>query len=622
MWSIPHRELILQTHLPRRCHSFATYHTRPRMTSPACRSISPQPWNPNYLNHGVPLEKIPRLRVEKALKTFEVSGIFQGMLRVISGVGSAQAADEPSPPAAASGEVASQQSTPRHPVASAWQVPSGVGLPTPSASIHDAGFFSPFGHQDSNADLFVQSPPSLQAVPEAQQPVAATYRDAASTLELSLYENLPEHHSASSQYLIGSPQGISSPSSIGTRLGKRRRDDEGYDMNLGSLGSHGQLFWPAEEHTPHELNGGDVPGSPSSSRRTKAPRNRKDKAATGTKPRAKLQAANGMSWSQDGLGATTSSTVGTNGPQENAPNDTGPGDPTNGVYLGPARNISHWLQSVYRNGLDGPTCLSSSSDGVGTTRAKGKGKATTEADHFPKIPVYRLKYCLFCGGRSDTMARHLETHRRHGGGDDGWVVTASNEGKFPRGKRLIEAVFLMCFATAKKGYEDPWSEEELAARHHFIEDFSDLDISNEENATVTNASIPEALKGRFVRWCDRLSRVRKCEQCGKKFARADSYRRHLKKCGGLPEHKQGDKQTPFPASATMFAGSSTAVASSSSAPWPEPFLPEPFPEPFPEPSPEPLPEELWAAFLSMSEFTVYEQPLDPAPPSPKRQRRF
>ena len=166
----------------------------------------------------------------------------------------------------------------------------------------------------------------------------------------------------------------------------------------------------------------------------------------------------------------------------------------------------------------------------------------------------------------------------------------------------------MCFATAKKGYGDPCSEEELAARHTFVEEFSSLDISAEEK--IANATIPEALKGpevlkgRFVRWCERLSDVRRCQQCEKKFAR-----RHVIKCGPAGQ-KEKNQQEPSLASASALPGSlSTPVASSSSAPWHTPL-------------PEPGPEQLWAAYFSMLELAPYEQPLEPAPPSPKRQRRF
>ena len=585
-------------------------------TEPEFRSASPQPWQPDYLNYGVPVHRLPRQRLENLLKTLEVSRLVREVSRPAPRTGSTQAADESIIPAA-SEEVVLTQSSPGYPVAFASQVPLEVDLLAPSTRVHDVEVFSPADAQFSNEALFAHSPAAPQPVPEAQQLLVAEFLDTRNSLDLSLYENdlgPPEHQLTWSEHFLSGPQELSTPASSGTHLGKRRRDSQDCDINLGSLGNNDQVSSPAEERQPHdsgegecEARAGDIPGSPSSSRREKTPRRRKNKVA---KPRPKLQAANGTSWSPDSLGTTS---FGASGPQDNTLDDKGPGGPTNGVYLGPARSISHWLQSAYRNSIDGPATLSPPNEGSASPGAKRKGKAkptATGAGHFLRIPVNRLKHCLFCGDRSDTMTRHLETHRRHGGGDDGWVVTASNEGKFPSGRKLIEAVLLMCFATAKKGYGDPWSEEELAARHTFVEEFSSLDISAEENAKIANATIPEALKGRFVRWCERLSDVRKCQQCKKKFARADSYRRHVKKCGGPAGQKEKNQQEPSLASASALPGSlPTPVASSSSAPWHTPL-------------PEPGPEQLWAAYFSMPELAPYEQPLEPAPPSPKRQRRF
>lgn len=524
-----------------------------------------QPWEPHYLNWGVIVDQQLAAKANIEMDTLL---LYWKMHKLVPDVRPAHSAYQfpfPTEAPTVTQEVLQPQEPPRQSVTSPSTMPPGMMLSTPSASSYDTAFSSPldFSDPDPNAIFFFPSPPTFHPTLEAQQPAAVVHLGDGDSLDLSSYENALVPQDPWWQNFLHSPQGVAIIAPGGTCLGKRRRDDETDVESLGSEHGCRSLFSPAEVQAPHEFPGSVCnsyatgAAGPSSSRATKVARNRN--AAVKPKPKPKRQPKvqfTDISGTQDTI---SSSAMGKS--QETSPQVDGPGITTNGFYLGPAISIGHWLRNVYRNNPDGP-CLSSSSGGDASASVKGKGKMKTiptGAVHLPRIPVNKLKHCVFCGERSETMPRHLETHPRHGGGSDGWAVVTSKGGIFPSGKRLIEAILLMCFATAKKGYEDPWTEEELAAREDFVEKFSEVDISDEENPTVAQASIPGALKDRFVNWCKRLSSARFCHKCDREFARADSYKRHVKKCGAEPEWGGGDHQLEAsPSSAIMFPTPSSA----------------------------------------------------------------
>jgi len=500
--------------------------------------MSPEPYQEHYLNHGEPVADFRRRRLEELQSTLAASLYWQ----IVPTIGEAQPANQ-SPLEVTPAGVASLPNI----VALPSTIPAGLGLPTPS-STHDAGF-SP-SLDPGVVHVAQPPPPSRQAAPQAQQ-AAPAHLSVGNGLQLSLGEDdvlLCESQDASSSwYPMQTPQDSVVTSESRARPGKRRRDEGDISFNEAACPS---LFSPVE--TPSDFSGDcdgvcyshsiDFSGSPSSPRRTKVVRTRKDKAA--------------------------------------AASSEGPGPKTKGLYLGPAASISHWLSSAYRNSPGGPICNSPSSESDTSSRSKGKGRMKSPAagaDHPPRIPLQKLRFCVFCGVESDTMTRHLETHPQHGGGEDGWV-TVMSKGKFPSGKRLIEAVLVMLFATAKKDYAVGWTSKQLTARQEFIKEYSAVDLSDE--AVVKGVTIPQALEERLRDWAARLSDERSCHLCRRKFARPDSCRRHEKTCGS----------------------SSTAEASTPSTSWiPSSGLP-------------------WPASLSTPESTGSDQLLDLTPSSPKRRR--
>jgi hypothetical protein len=555
---LPYRTVIPNVDIPSDSSQNISYQDPTKHLPP----LTPQPWELHYLNWGIIVDQQLAARAQKELDALL---LYWKMRKLVPDVRPAQSAYQfPFPTAAptVTQEVSQPQEPPRQFVTSTSTMPPGIRLSTPSASSYDTAFSSPLGFSDPdpNAIFFLPSPPTSHPTLESQQPATVAHLGDWNGLDLSPYENTLVPQDPWWQNFLHSPQGVAiAPGS--TCLGKRRRDDTDIE-SLGNEHACRSLFSPADVQTPHEFSGGvcnsyatGVSG-PSSSRATKVARNRN--TAVKPKPKPKRQPKvqfTDISGTQDTI---SSSAVGRS--QDHSSQADGPGTTTNGFYLGPAVSIGHWLRNVYRNNPDGP-CLSSSSGGDAPASIKGKGKMKTiptGAVHLSRIPVNRLKHCVFCGERSETMPRHLETHPRHGGGSDGWAVVTSKGGIFPSGKRLIEAILLMCFATAKKGYEDPWTEGELAARESFVERFSNVDISDEGNPTVAQASIPGALKDRFVNWCKRLSSARFCHKCDREFARADSYKRHVKKCGAEPERGGGkDQLEASPSSSTMFPTSSS-----------------------------------------------------------------
>lgn len=544
-----------------------------------------QPWQDNYLNHGTPADQIhPEA---SSLSLYE---------QVV--IGSAHLSNPSHFVTTSTGVVSSSNL-----VAPSPTVPMGFGLPTPS-STYVAELSLPF---DTGVRA-IQPPPNLQAVHQAQQAVPLAYLSAGNDLPLSVGEDavflLENQDESSSSYPMLPPQDAAAPSRRFTRPGKRRRDDAIDVTPLGNEAACQPLFSSAEI-PPDFYDGGDgvrtpptddVSGPPSSSRRTKALSTRKDKATAEPKPKRQPKGkSKGKSSTPNGFGSPAPAV----GPSDFHGSSEGSRKRTQGLYLGPATSISHWLQSVYRNRPGGPSCSSPSSEGnASTSQGKGMTKSSAATAHLPRIHVNRLNICVFCGESTQTMTRHLETSPLHGGG---WAALAASGGALPSGKRLIEAVFLMLFATAKKDHGEPWCEQELTARDKFIAEWSNVDFSEEGNTAVEEAATPEALKGRFLQWCRRLSKTRFCDRCKTEFSRPDSYARHSKTCRlRLEPSRKGEQPSPSASSTTVLASSSTTETSTPSTSW------------VPSSSESP-----W----STSEFSDSGQLVDAALPSPKRQRR-